>query len=123
MGGVTPAPMTDDYVALIARQFVSVTVAHDRVAGVIVMWAVTDHLHIDNLAVDPTHRGRGVGQLLLSHADETARANGLGEIRLYTNEAMTENLGYYQRRGFTETDRRIEHGYHRVYFTRRVADR
>lgn len=64
--------------------------------------------------------GRGVGQLLLTHADQTARTHRLGEIRLDTNEAMTENLGSHQRRGFTETDRRIEHGYHRVYFTRRV---
>jgi hypothetical protein len=40
----------------------------------------------------------------------------LPEIRLYTNEAMTENLGYYPRRGYTETHRARDEGVSRVFF-------
>lgn len=47
-----------------------------------------------------------------------ARAAGLSQIRLYTNEAMTENLAYYPRHGYRETHRGIEDGYRRVYFTK-----
>ena len=40
---------------------------------------------------------------------------GLGEIRLYTNEAMTENLSYHPRRGYAQTHRAGQHGFRRVY--------
>lgn len=50
-------------------------------------------------------QGSGAGGALLAYADEAARAAGRSEIRLYTNEAMTENLEYYPRRGFAETHR------------------
>jgi hypothetical protein len=44
----------------------------------------------------------------------------LPEIRLYTNEAMTENLAYYPRRGYTETHRAAEDGFNRVFFRKPV---
>jgi hypothetical protein len=44
------------------------------------------------------------------------RREGLSEIRLYTNEAMTENLAYYPRNGYTETQRAQQDGFSRVYF-------
>jgi hypothetical protein len=36
-----------------------------------------------------------VGARLLALPEEHARRRGLSEIRLYTNEDMTENLAYY----------------------------
>ena len=54
-------------------------------------------------------------------AEAAAVANDRGELRLYTNEAMASNLDYYPRRGFVETHRRMDEGYRRVYFTRKVA--
>ncbi len=118
--GKRPAPMLDDYGELIGRGVVDVAVAGDRVVGVIVLWPEADHLYVDNIAVDPAIQGSGAGGALLAHADEAARAAGRSEIRLYTNEAMTENLDYYPRRGFTETHRAEADGYHRVYFSRPV---
>lgn len=119
--GRKPAPMLADYGELIGRGVVDVAVAaDDQLIGVIVLWPETDHLYVDNIAVDPAVRGSGAGGALLAHADEAARAAGRSEIRLYTNEAMTENLDYYPRRGFTETHRAEADGYHRVYFSRPV---
>lgn len=46
-----------------------------------------------------------------------ARAQGLPELRLYTNEAMIENLDYYARRGYRETHRAVQHGLRREFFT------
>jgi ribosomal protein S18 acetylase RimI-like enzyme len=53
---------------------------------------------------------------LLAFAEEEARRCGLPEIRLYTNEAMTENIAYYPRRGYTETHRARDEGFSRVFF-------
>jgi hypothetical protein len=45
----------------------------------------------------------------------------LPEIRLYTNEAMTENLDYYPRRGYRETHRATQDGYQRVFFSKALS--
>jgi len=62
-----------------------------------------------------------VGSRLLRLAEEQAQAQGLPEVRLFTNEAMTENLDYYPRRGYREIHRCTQEGYRRVYFTKPVA--
>ena len=64
----------------------------------------------------PQAQGRGIGVRLLMLAEEQARGLDLDEIRLYTNEAMTENLGYYPRHGYTETHRAKQDGFDRVFF-------
>ena len=116
-----PAPMLDDYVALVDRGVVEVAVHGDRLAGVIVMWAEPDHFFIDNVAVAPWAQGTGTGRLLLEHASVRAVEAGHHELRLYTNEAMTENLAYYPRQGFVETHRAVGDGYARVYFSKPLA--
>ncbi len=115
-----PAPMLADYRALISREAVFVARAGDALLGVIVLWPETDHLYIDNIAVASAAQGQGVGRLLLEFAENAARQADRSEIRLYTNEAMAENLDFYPRRGFIETHRAIDTGYRRVYFTRHL---
>jgi hypothetical protein len=46
---------------------------------------------------------------------------GLNEIRLYTNEAMTENLSFYHRHGCRETGRAVQDGFRRVYFAKAMS--
>ena len=67
--------------------------------------AQPDHLVIDTIAVVPEAQGRGLGRALLAFARRHAAENGLSEIRLSTNVAMTENLLLYPKMGFTETHR------------------
>ncbi len=68
------------------------------------------------MAVLPAAQHRGIGARLLALAEEHARTLDLGEIRLYTNEAMTENLTYYARHGYAETHRAEQDGFRRVFF-------
>ncbi len=63
-------------------------------------------------------QGLGVGGRLLRLAEEQALARGLREVRLYTNEAMTENLAYYLRRGYSETHRARQDGFRPIFFTK-----
>jgi GNAT superfamily N-acetyltransferase len=115
--GRPPAPMSVDYARAIADGIVWVVVdVDDEIGGVIVLDDATDHVLIDNVAVRPTLQGRGIGSLLMEFAEQHARVRGVGELRLYTNERMTENLAYYPRRGYTEVDRRTEAGFRRVFF-------
>lgn len=116
--GKKPAPMLADYPKLIRDRLVRVATSNDQIVGVLVMWPEGDHLYVDNVAVLPAAQGLGVGTALLQVAEAVARETSHSEIRLYTNELMAANLGYYPRRGFVESHRSDESGYRRVYFTK-----
>lgn len=120
--GMKPAPMLADYPALIARDEVYVVPGPEGVRGVLVIEPRADHLFIENIAVRPDEQGRGYGFQLLRFAEDRARASGLPELRLYTHEVMTENVPYYARFGFEETDRRTEDGYSRIFMRKRLPD-
>jgi amino-acid N-acetyltransferase len=62
-----------------------------------VLWS--DLGEIRTLAVDPSHRGRGIGAALLDELVATARELGLA--RLF---ALTFQTGFFGRAGFTEID-------------------
>jgi len=119
--GQEPAPMLADYGALIeAGELQVLEEAGDPVA-LIVLRRDEDAIFVENIAVDPQVQRKGHGRALLAFAEAEARRLGLTTIRLYTNAAMTENLAYYPRLGFRETDRREEEGYKRVFFEKRVG--
>ena len=113
--GREPAPMTEDDPGLIAAGAVSLLEEAGRLLGVLVLIPEADALLIENVAIAPDAQGRGLGGLLLAEAERVARESGRRRVRLYTNAAMTENIGFYARRGFVETRRATEHGLHRVY--------
>ena len=59
-----------------------------------------DHLLIENVAVLPERQGQGLGRRLLALAEDVGRAQGYGEIRLYTNKLFAENIELYRRLGY-----------------------
>jgi ribosomal protein S18 acetylase RimI-like enzyme len=113
--GRKPAPMLDDYGALIADGRVSVLERGGSILGVLVLLPQPETMLLDNVAVAPEAQGSGIGRLLLDHAEAAARATGYATITLYTNELMPENIALYARRGYVETERRQEKGHRRVY--------
>jgi len=119
--GQEPAPMLADYAALIDAGELQVLEEVGSPVALIVLRPDADAIFVENIAVDPQAQGKGHGRALLAFAEDEARRLGLTAIRLYTNAAMTENLAYYPRLGFRETDRREEDGYRRVFFEKRVG--
>lgn len=119
--GREPGPMADDYRALVEQQQVQVVDGGGRVLGVLVLVPETDAMLLDNIAVSPMAQGTGLGRLMLQRAEQAARDAGYAFIRLYTNEAMVENLALYARLGYVETHRGEERGLRRVYLKKRLA--
>lgn len=113
--GREPAPLHADYEALIAQGVVYVLANEEEVRGVLVMMSWERSLLVENAAVDPRFQGQGLGQVLMAFVEQQGRKEQLDEIRLYTNEVMTENLRFYHKLGFEEDGRRVEDGYHRVF--------
>lgn len=119
--GKKPAPALKDYAPLIEDGKVRVLVEGREVLGMVTMTIEEDHLSIETVAVWPDRQGDGLGRRLIAFAEEKARNRNLSEIRLYTNEKMWENLAFYERLGFEETERRLEEGYRRVFMSKRLG--
>jgi ribosomal protein S18 acetylase RimI-like enzyme len=116
--GRMPAPMTADYAAAVQSGEAWVAEVDGAIVGLLVLVVYPGYLLIENIAVQPSAQRRGIGSRLLLLAEDEARANGLSEIRLYTNEGMTENLAFYPRHGYRETRRAEENGFRRVFFSK-----
>ena len=115
-----PAPMLADYHQLVKDDVVYMIAMGDACAGLIVMFPLEASLFVENVAVHPDYQGLGLGRRLMEFAACEAERLGLAEIRLYTNARMTENLEFYPRLGFEQTERCSENGYDRVYFRKRI---
>ncbi|KAJ6120465.1 hypothetical protein N7523_004745 [Penicillium sp. IBT 18751x] len=121
--GKPPAPMTADYRELMQTHEIFLLQKPDRkIMGSIMLRSdpPSNSIEINNLVVDPLTQGRGYGRILVGYAENIARARGHSSLTLYTNVKMYENLGLYVKLGFTETERRVEDGFDRVYFRKQL---
>ena len=116
--GRKPGPMLEDYSKVIRERQVTVAEIDGTVAGVLVLLVTNEGFLLDNVAVQPGHRG--IGKALLEHAESEARRQGFGSIHLYTHEKMTENQALYSKIGYIEYDRRVENGFRRVYMRKKL---
>ena len=118
--GARPLPMDDDYAARCAAGQAFVLLRDGVLAGLIVLEDFPDHLWIDNVAVEPALKGKGLGRMLMEFAEAEARRRRLPELRLLTNVLMAANIALYSRLGYAETERRQEKGRSRVYMAKRL---
>ncbi len=89
------------------RAFILVArTAGRRVAGYCACWAVADELHINNVAVHPSTRRRGVGRALVAAALAAAAHRGASRAWLEVRSANVAARALYARLGFVERGRR-----------------
>lgn len=118
--GRPPRPMTDDYAQVIRDQRVTVAEIEGSVCGVLVLAVTDEGFVVDNVAVNPSRRGTGLGRTLLELAEVEARRAGFDSIYLYTHETMIENLAPYSKIGYVEYDRRPAGDASVVYMRKRL---
>jgi len=118
--GKPPGPMMDNYKEVIQQHHVLVLTEGANIIGVLVLIRQPQSLLVDNVAVHPDYQRKGLGRQLMALAEEEARRLGFATVTLYTNERMTENIELYKRLGYTETERKTEQGYQRVYMRKSV---
>ncbi|MFS8188123.1 ribosomal protein S18-alanine N-acetyltransferase [Rossellomorea marisflavi] len=73
-----------------------------QIAGYCGVWIVVDEAHITNVAVLPSHRGKGYGELLMRKIMEMAIESG---ARVMTLEARVSNVpaqSLYRKLGFQD---------------------
>jgi ribosomal protein S18 acetylase RimI-like enzyme len=119
--GFEPRPMTDDYAEVIKNGQVTVAENQQTIVGVIVLAITDEGFLVDNVAVDPAHRGKGLGKALLEFAETEARRAGFNSIYLYTHEKMTENIALYTKIGYVEYGRRSQGEFSLVYMRKQLG--
>lgn len=86
------------------------------VAGYICLWVVCDELHINNLAVDPAWRRRGIAEALLEAGLALGRSRRLARATLEVRMSNLAALALYQRHDFLPV------GIRRGYYAQPVED-
>jgi ribosomal protein S18 acetylase RimI-like enzyme len=78
-----------------------------QIAGYALLFfrAASDVARLYSVAVDPAHRGTGLGLLLLEDGEATARARGLRLLRLEVREDNAGAIRLYERLGYTPIGR------------------
>jgi glutamate/tyrosine decarboxylase-like PLP-dependent enzyme/GNAT superfamily N-acetyltransferase len=77
-----------------------IALLHRTVVGTVSAVLRGEALYIRSMAVVPTVRERGVGTLLLEHAERYARERGVVRLELSTTPFLTEAIALYKRLGF-----------------------
>jgi ribosomal protein S18 acetylase RimI-like enzyme len=93
-------PMRQDYDEVIRDYQVTVVEHGGTIVAVLALEITNEGFLLDNVAVAPAHQGKGLGRILLEHAESEARREGFDSIYLYAQEIMTENLDLYRRLGY-----------------------
>ena len=119
--GRPPGPMLDDYAEVIRERPVHVAEAKGKIVGVLVLDVTDEGFLLENVAVDPALKGKGLGRQLIQFAEAEARRQGHASIYLYTHEKMTENQSHYAKIGYVVYARRVENGLARVYMRKALA--
>ena len=103
--GREPKPMTANYQQAVIDHVIDLLEQEGRVVALIEVIPESSYLLIENVAVLPEWHGKGIGGLLLGHAETIARSLRLNELRLYTNAMFSSNISFYTHRGFEEFQR------------------
>jgi N-acetylglutamate synthase-like GNAT family acetyltransferase len=100
--GREPKPMTANYERGVVDHIIDLYEENNLPVALIEVIPQASFLLIENIAVHPNQQGKGLGDLLLNHAETIARSLHLNELQLYTNAAFISNIEFYARRGFEE---------------------
>lgn len=120
--GRQPQPVIRDYRDVIAEGLVWILEDAGSAVGLLVLTPEPDCLLIYSIVVDPTWQGRGHGQRLMRFAEAEARRQGRPRVRLYTNEHMSENVGFYRSLGYRETHREAFKGSQTVHMSLELGE-
>lgn len=93
-----------------ANYFVLTLESDENIIGYGGMWIILDEAHITNIAITPAHRGQRLGELLLRHMMNAAKAKGVERITLEVRVSNTSAQKLYERLGFKSAG--IRKGYY-----------
>lgn len=118
-----PCPMSKEYFLKILKgENSNVFVVEDNLNSQILAYSVVrihtaplrqifkqrKYINIDDLCVEKTHRGKGIGKSLMNHLMNYSKEIGVGCIELGVSEFNKEAILFYESLGMETRSRRME---------------
>ncbi len=99
-------PWPADLIGRLRENFAVALDEDGAVAGYLALSSVLDEGSIDNVAVDPARRRRGIADALTEDAVRRGRASGLAFLTLEVRAGNEAALRLYEKHGFRPAGRR-----------------
>jgi len=99
-----------------ARCYIYIARVEHQLIAYCSFWRIFDEAHINNFAVHPHWRRRGLGRALLSHSLAEAAAAGAPKATLEVRRSNEAAIALYEQGGFARAGQR------RAYYTHPVED-
>ena len=98
-------PVSDGIAEEITSNQVWVAIEDGKIIAGLFLISHDGFMKLANLAVHPSHGGKGIGRKLMELSDSEAKRQGYDEMRLNTHIAMPENVQLYEHLGWEEVSR------------------
>lgn len=98
-------PWPEDMIGRLREHF-TVALEEETVAGYLVLSTVLDEGNIDNVAVSPAYRRRGIADALVENAVARGRESGLAVLMLEVRASNIPAIRLYEKHGFEAVGRR-----------------
>ena len=116
--GKEPAPMRP---VIQKEDVVFICEDNKQIIAFAILVKINDQIILDNIAVDPTHQKKGIGNNFIKFIEEYLMEQKVNKYQLYTNEMMFENIDWYQKIGFKIFKKVTEKGFNRIYFEKELS--
>lgn len=81
--------------------FFVVDPAHEKAVGTCALYKIGEgRFELAKMAVEPSHQGAGLGDLLMEKAEAWARAQGAREILILSNTVLEPAIRLYKKHGY-----------------------
>jgi N-acetylglutamate synthase-like GNAT family acetyltransferase len=116
-----PEPMTFNYADIIKEKSVFILEDDSKFVGAIVLSDGDDSfMWLDILGVYNKYQHKGYGKKLIEFGEATMRKRGAKESRIKTNVKFEKTIEIYRHLKYEIYDKKIEHGYDRVFLRKEL---
>lgn len=88
------------FLADVGSNIIGVTLAEIRMNIDDTIFTPRKYVHINDISVAVSHRGQGIGQLLMERVHKWALNQGISDIELQVWERNTQAIGFYEKIGY-----------------------
>ncbi|BAT57678.1 putative N-acetyltransferase YvbK [Variibacter gotjawalensis] len=112
---VEPLPLMVEYADIFRTHEVWLSEQGGALGGVLILEDRPEDLLVWSVATAETAKESGIGNQMMTAAEERAAELGKSVMRLYTGQKLTRNVAWYERRGYvierieTMPDRNVVH--------------
>ncbi len=92
--------LSEIYNQPISRPFVIENSRENKIIGYVIYWIIGDEAHINNIALHPEFRGKGIGEYVLRKIIELIKKAGAKFISLEVRPSNIPARKLYQKLGF-----------------------